>query len=396
MTAGARLAGMAVLGWHHVNAAAYYSFDCYAQVAADLCTWTVVGLALAFALDRRSAPSRAARVATVALFVAGLLIKEQVLASVAGLAVVALWFTVAEPVHQRRGLWTLLIAIVVAGTAFAWLRAAYGVTLDTAGAASLCWQCVPGNMALVTGGLLLPVRTLEVYLALIQAGSDLPRLIVAGAGAATVTAGLVFGLAAYPQNDVKRRRVPLLVALVIASFFPTALLAHVGELYAHTAVFWFALLAAYAVDGLRLRARAFSTPIARALAALGVAYAIALYGGLRMNLADMRATGERAAAWLDAFRGATAGVPDGSTVLVRGLYGAKGPGEYGLYRLTSAGPLLGEWGGALTFVAPPGVTLVEEDEGRLYPNDPRLQRRLFVADFSGEHLTVREATAGRP
>lgn len=389
---------MCILGFHHLNAVAYYSFDTYSQVGADLCSWVVVSLFLTFGLSRRPLSARSL-VTAVVLYAPSLLIKEQALSALAGAILVVLWFTWIEPLEPRRlrMLWTALSVMFGWSIAFTLLRRTVGVPISATGAFQLCPACVPGNIGLMLGGLLLPFRTMTAYLALINPTAQIGWVLIAAVGVSTVLAAAIFGLSSWWRTNHDRQRLVLLVALVVASLFPTALLTHVGELYAHTALFWFSMVMALVVDGWRARVAA-APPSVRRLPTLAavvtVAYVAMLFAGLRGNLGEMRATGERVRSLQIAFNRAVGAVSAGTVVVVRGLEEAKGSLDYSLYRLTTSGMLLGD-SGALRFTADPALTIVDEADW--------LERRgstsasgVLVADFTGGQPSVRSMSVHRP
>ncbi|MGE3191642.1 MAG: hypothetical protein AB7N90_18300, partial [Vicinamibacterales bacterium] len=168
---------MGVVVLHPVNAAAFYSFDTYAQVAVNLIAWTALSrLALGLLAG---APGLRARLAwTLAALAGGLLLKEQALTIAAGLGAVAAWFTLAAPASRadRRALWAAVAGAALIGAAFTLLRARMGLWMDPQGPYAVCLACVPGNLGLLTGGSLLPMQTLDVYLALRDPGTRLVPL----------------------------------------------------------------------------------------------------------------------------------------------------------------------------------------------------------------------------
>lgn len=388
---GATLLGIAVLGFHHLNAVAYYSFDCYSQVAADLCTWAGLSLILTDAID--GSPGRRGRgrtVAALALYVIGLLVKEQALAAMAGVTVLALWFTAFERIDadRRRTVWFAWAAMAVASVTFTVLRLVAGRWLVGDGPYQVCPSCVPGNLGIVFGAMALPIPTVYAYPALSHPWQITVTLLGAVVGGALVVGMVTLGIEAYRRAD-RGRRVALVVALAVVTLFPTILLAHVGELHAHTALFWYAVLVAMAAEGWTVRLRG---PMPRASAAVWSVYATALFIGLQINLSEMRATGERARVGLRMFQDAVGAVPAGSVVLARGLVNSKAPTDYGLYRLTTPGMLLYEGSASLQFVAPPGVIVVDESD---WDRREALPSTSFVADFVGSDVTLRPVDARR-
>ncbi|MBI3399906.1 MAG: hypothetical protein HY048_00685 [Acidobacteria bacterium] len=395
LTIGATAVGLGVLGLHHMNAIAYYSFDCYSQIAADLCTWSSVSLVLGDAIaDRDAPPGRGRAVAPVLLFTAGVLIKEQALAALAGVTLLAVWFTVVEraDADRRRTVLGVWAAMVVVGVTFALLRFMAGRWL--AQPYPLCIVCVPGNLAMFLGALALPAPTVVAYHALMNPTSNAATVAIVGLGAALVCGFVGLGIAA----SGRARHATLITGLAVVTLFPIALLARVGELHAHTAVFWYAALVAFAVDGWAAKLRTAGRHRVGLFAVLAVLYIAVLLTSLRINLGEMRVTGERAASLLSAFRAAARDLPAGSVVLARGLENVKAPGDHSLYRLTTAGMLLYEGDASLQFVSPPGVTVVDERDwpdvgaGMKRPAGPRT----YVADFRGGAVSVRERPPQMP
>lgn len=325
------LAGVSVLAFHPATAAARFSFDTYSQVISDLMVWSL-GAILAVRLMRDEAlPMRTVAGAAV-LFAAGLLLKEQTLGA---LVVVVLMLACARrwsrvPIEAPAV--TLVGVLVAEAVAFAIARRMVGVQFAAEGAFRLCLSCAPVNVAELAAAVLLPVRTLVLYDA-VFASPRHPGIAAAAIAAAGGVAALAAAAVWRARAGVDRRsRLALLVACgYIGSWFPVALLGHVGELYADTGVFWMAMLVAIAVDEIRDRA---AVSARMALSAGAVAFAAILLGGLRANLADMRATGVRASVWLARVHRALAPLPDGAMVVVHPPEPFKAPGDYGLYRLT--------------------------------------------------------------
>jgi hypothetical protein len=333
--------GMAVLALHHTRAVAIYSFDTYSQVLVDLASWIAAGLAFAALSDagspqggRYGTDLRDRRWALAVLIpLVALLLKEQ---AVAGAIAVLFLLAVAwvrprpgrPPGAADRRAAAVLAALLVAGVlAFALVRREAGVTFAGTEVYRLCVSCIPRNMSTIGGALVLPVRTLEVVDA--WNNGEWSTLALAAAGAGLV---VVFLAAAF-----RRREAVLVAALLMLSTFPVAILGHVGELYAHTSVFWFAILMAVAADQWRTVLPAPPGQVAlRVTLSLAMgAYLLSLGLGLRANLGEMRATGELAALWRGRYDEAVAALPAGSVVLIRGELPVKNRGDYSLYRLTS-------------------------------------------------------------
>lgn len=380
--------GIAVLLLHHINAAPFYSFDCYDQVAADLLTWIILGRL--WTVAERQEPTSIARelARMLALLVPALLIKEQALAAVAGLAVLAGWFTWIEPgpVPLRRLLWRACGAGTVAAAGFAMTRAEAGLWFDVVGPYEFCLRCVPGNFGLLVGSLVVPGRTLELFQALtttiLPAGAVMgAALILAGGVALATLAALAIRGTTGGGWD---RRGLLALLLLASSTCPTVVLSSARELYAHTGLFWMALAASVAIDKC---VRAISRPVRRlrwSAAAMVGLYLLALGVGLGMNLDELRRTGERSRGWRERFVEAVAGLPAGSGVVVRGLTIEKAPQDYGLYRATRPGYLLAGVVGLAWRL--PGTLLVIDErwlEGERGGPERARRHRWFLADFGG-------------
>ncbi len=332
---------LGVLGLHHVRAAALYSFDTYSQVAVDLASWVSAGMAY-LALIGGAGPRDARLVWAVAIALLALLMKEQALAGVAcllGLTVWA-WWSAREPADRRRAL--VLATVLALGTlAFAAARHAAGARFDDAGVHALCLSCIPANMGLLAAAVVLPFRTLWVVDAWRAMPHDAIALVVAGGAAAVLVAGVASGCRRQWSAGGRRQ-----VGVALCFFFfllagvPVVALGRVGELHAHTLVFWFAMLVAIAATHWQ---RALATVWQRGMAAVVcIAYLASLGTGLRANLGDMRETGARAGLWRARFESAARDLPPGSTVLVGGQP-ERAPGDYSLYRMTSPEDLVLLW-----------------------------------------------------
>jgi hypothetical protein len=327
----ASMFGMAVFALHPVRAAALYSFDTYSQVLVDLGSWVAAGLALQAVVAGRGLRDR--RLAAAVLIpLLCLPLKEQALAGAAAVwcVIVVACARTTDRNARRRGVW-LAGALATGVVAFAVARHDLGVTFTNTEAYRLCLACVPRNIALIGGSLVLPVRTLDVVDA--WHGQAWPTLALAALGAGLVVA--------FVRPALQRLDGAIVAILLVLAVFPVALLAHVGELYAHTATFWFAMLMAVAADSWGAAA---GTAARRA--ALGVAAGVYLVGlgtGLRANLAEIRHTGELAATWRERYDTAVAPLPEGSVLLVRTPWPVRNPGDYSLYRLTSPDFVMTMW-----------------------------------------------------
>lgn len=324
------LVGMAVLALHHVRAAALYSFDTYAQVFVDLGSWFAGGLAL-MAIRGGSGllDWRLPLAAAIPLLL--LPMKEQALSGCAAVvALIGVASLNASAPERRRGL-ILVASLTLGSLAFAVARNEAGVPLSGEEVYRLCPTCVPQNLVTIAGSLAIPVRTLTVVDAWL--GGNIALLALA----AVTTAVLVLLL----LPAIRQRHGPHIVLLAAVSMFPTALLAHVGELYAHTATFWFAMLVALAAHHWFHSARPALQRTVLAVAA--VAYLASLGSGLRANLGEMRATGELAALWRERYDATVASLPAGSVVFVRSPWPVRNRGDYSLYRLTSPDFVMTLW-----------------------------------------------------
>jgi len=371
-------AGMATLALHHANAAAFYAFDCYDQIAADLLTWTSLVLVWrAIAAPRRRAPGLLA--AAAVLYAPALLIKEQALALCASVVVIAVWVFMRPRLRVSRWrIGALALALVVMSGAFAVARWRAGLLFEASGPYRLCLTCVPGNVGLLVTSLVVPVRTLEVFLAL-QGRAWPPDLhvVMAGVASAGVLLFVAGGLVRHSRVHGAGRAV-LAGALLLSSLFPVVLLPGVTELYAHTALFWFGLMVAMAADGWLASGetrRLWRGAVGGAL----IVYVVTLGSGLRANRGDMRASGERSRVWSDRMHAALEAVPLHDTVLVRGLLMVKAPGDYGLYRVTSPGYLLAGKAGVSWRV--PGIALC-------VPGEACAEDAAWIADVDEEHERV--------
>jgi hypothetical protein len=384
LSAKAAMLGIAVLVLHHVNAAAVYSFDTYSQVIADFATWIVAGrLLVIVATDERRLHALEAAALAAATAVA-LLVKEQALAATASVLWLAVVAVARSPEH-RKIFSTLCVWIVAIAATFAFMRRAAGIPFSSTGAFRLCVACAPRNIATLLGLLVLPVRSVAIYDALRDVSSVSARLLVAAAACTSVMLVAVLGGAlARADTPPTRLRQIAIGGLLIASCFPTAVLAHVGELYAHTAVFWFALLCAEAFDVWSATTRRRGWVEAGSLA-----YALLLAIGLRLNLADMRANGERAERWLREYANAIGGLPDGAVVLVHGRVPHRNAADFGLYRLTNPEYLMLELPTVLEERAGRHVRVVPEwNAGAQDPGWALTEGPIYDAWRHGDDITV--------
>lgn len=377
------VAGMGTLALHHINAAPYYAWDCFDQLAADLLSWTSIALMLnTLNASRRDATRRVA-LATV-LVAPALLIKEEALAAVAGITWLAIWSSVVlhEEASMRRLRWSAAAVALATGAGFAALRWHAGLWFDASGPYRFCAICIPGNAGLLLASLIVPGRTLDVFLSVRSWPPDLSAFPVLLATLAVV-ASVVVGLLSRSRDD--RRSAMLCATLLLVSGFPILLQENVTELHAHTSLFWWAMLVTMAIDGWHRRVPA--TRAAGRVAIVGgpVVYAFALGLGLQSNLAEMRSTGERSRMWRARLHGALRAVPPGSRILVRGVPLLKGPRDYGLYRVTTPGYLLAGTTG-LEWRSPVDVEWCDEADACEPPD--------YVLEIDG-HERVRLSRPGR-
>lgn len=352
--------GLGTLAFHHINAAAFYSLDCYDQIAADLLAWTSLTLLVRAAGEPSERALRQCALA-IALYVPALLFKEQALTVVAGAAVVAIWASrERRAATVTRRVWNVWVVAVGIAVLFAFARWRAGLWFQPDGPYRLCLTCIPGNVGLLAGSLILPIRTLDVFLALNRWPAALGILLPAALATTCVLWFLVAGLV---RNRVARssRLIHLYLGLLTASFFPVVLLAASVELHAHSALFWFALIVSTALDGWRERLSHARQSARYATATLVGGYLTALFVGLQLNLDEMRASGERSRDWRQRIHAAAAAAsaPRGSRIMLRGLLVVKSPADYGLYRVTLPGYLLAGTAG-VAWAAPGGLVFCDE------------------------------------
>lgn len=330
-----QLVAIGVLALHHAAAAARFSFDTYSQSLADLANWTAVALVLpSLLLDRQLATSTI--VFLLALLVPALFLKEQALS-----AFFAIGLTTAAASAWRHDLrhsiraWQLVAVLVAIAAAFTVTRAVVGVRFPEDGSPfSLCVRCAPLNIAELGGVLLLPIRTLVVLDAVRSSPVELTRIVAAGVVSAALVVAVARGnVLRAKRGGAQARACALVTCACIASFFPVALLFHVGELYTHTALFWFAVLVGFGVDGWWTWTASRGSRAAVLLCA--ATYLVSIGAGQRVNLDEMRATGGRARQWLDRIVDRLQPVRDRGFVLIAASGDYKGRFDYGLYRVTT-------------------------------------------------------------
>jgi hypothetical protein len=368
---------VAVLALHPAAAAARFSFDTYSQVLVDLIGWTATAYVIRALLTHRGITARTAWGA-LGIAAAGLLIKEQALSGSAAVAMVVCagaW---------REGRWQpsvserwLLIGLVAIAAVYGVARRGMGVVFQPSGNPfSLCIECVPANVVQLSAAVLMPVRTLVWFDALRATPPNRATLVAVAVAAVTVCTTLVFGIAWSVRRDPARVRAAVFVGCAaVAAYFPVSLLAHVGELYTHTIIFWLAVAAGWAADTFW---RTRHTRMRVAIAAAAAAYVVSLAAGQRSNLEEMRLTGERARGWITRIAAATRSVPDGAVLVVVSENAYKAPTDYGLYRLTTPNTLV------LTGLAPSAVRYAV-----------RQRLTVILANVDGWEARVRAASAGR-
>jgi hypothetical protein len=336
--------GIAVLLLHPIAAAAYYSFDCYSHVAADTLVWSSTALLISVGVglsDRRAAAT------AVVLFVVALLFKEQALAGALNALIIALWF-------RHRTVGVAAGAMVAVSVVFAFARAGAGLWFETEGPFAMCVACVPANVATLVAGSLIPVPASDVYIAFREGNWLAPSLIFGSI--ALISTATLLGLGVAKWHRARRPHAALIVLLLLAATFPVAILADIGELYTHSLLFWLAILAAMAWD-------AAAPPL---LFAEGFAFVLLI--GLFFNLADMRATGHRAAGTLAATHAALATVPADAGIVLHGFDETPSSHEYGLIRIHAPGRLI-LYGVALDVTAPGRRRFDTDEEARAWQRE---------------------------
>jgi len=392
---GATLVGLGVLGLHHVSAVTLYSFDTYSQFGADLVTWVVGGLALV-ALSGEQGRGRRYLSLAIGVLPVGLLMKEQALSGAAVLLLALVCRAVTGPATERR--WHLGAALLVTGgvAAFAAARWSAGSGFEPDGAFRLCVTCAPVNMAFLFGPVVLPVRSLVVMDAWRAVPARIGALLLVALCASLLVIALVAGLRRRLRAGGGTATILTTVAFFLLSGVPVVFLGRVGLLYAHTAVFWWALLVAHATDGWLAPTR----HRRRAVAVVGVvasAYLVMLGVSLRSNLESMRRTSDRAVWWLNAYASEARRVPPGSALLVHIEQRERNAGDYSLLRLTTPEYLVLVTPEALQHRLGPDVTVVldwEPDEAEQEMIDATARGKVgYAIQRYGERL---ELTPWRP
>ena len=222
---------------------------------------------------------------------------------------------------------------------FLLIRHQAGVPIQMPGRFGLSARSVPRNVTLILGGLFSPFGSLE-WMDRVRAYPPQVWGLIAMAASAALFAALVgIGCRFSHRSDPESRgRLRMIAGAMLLCCFPVSLLARVSELYVHTCLLWFALLVGRSVDGWLSTARGRGRTWLVGIAAAG--YLLLLTFGLRTNLAEMRATGERARRWLDRFEEKLAPLPVGSRVVIRDHDPRRNAGDYHLYRLTSVRQLV--------------------------------------------------------
>ncbi len=332
------LSSMLVLGLHHTSAGSLYSFDAYSQCAADCLGWWGALLLI----KSRRADHPAIGFFPLILLVLGLLFKEQALATAAIYIWILIWTWLSKSMGTfswKRAVSAIapVLTIVVVFTA---LRRWSGVPLQFQGAFRLSPLDTPRNLGQMLTALLSPVRTLAWFDAFRATPRQWGVLVLLFGAAFLLATLLVWGLCRSTRsNQGIGQPVFFVLGAMFLSWFPTSLMAHIGELYVHTSLFWFAMLVGLAVEGWL---RVFSKPwqAAALLVALS-GYAFALAAGLRANLSEMRLNGERANSTIQKINKTVSTLPEGTVVQVCDASSQERRTDYGLYRNTIYGRLVG-------------------------------------------------------
>jgi hypothetical protein len=332
------MVGLLVFGLHPVLAVSLYSNCCEAQRVADMLVWVVALLALRrLPLLTDMQPVRGKEIACwLGLLLIALLFNERALS---GLAILG-WLVILALVGDRSrafrltGL-TILAATFLLGLAFSAARALAGTPRQFGGAFQISPAHFPASAAVLTGSLLSPVPLL-FWLDVLRT-APLQHLVRLGACCLLALAVLIFlacGLTWHWRAGGRNRLQLVMVSgALVLSWFPTALLAHVGEAYSNAGLIWFAILVALASDAWFNRAR--DVPWRRwVITTFLVIWISTLAVGLRSMLQEMRATGDRARVWLVLIRDALSPAPDGSFVIIDDGGPRKPAGDYGRYRLS--------------------------------------------------------------
>jgi len=336
------VATIGVMGFHHTQAIAIYSFDTTSQCAADTLGWLGV-LAFWRSLHERQPWRSKSYWCALVLLPIALLFKEVALAA-AGVYVIFAIVHFAHAGEYRRWLQSVLqtcLPVVGITIGFALIRALFCPFWPKSGPTMWSPSSVPVNMAQLGLALITPFRTLEWFDALKAQPIQITRLVLAACLSILLLSVLCAGA------TVRMRRCPeytrafcILAGAMIVSWYPFSLMAHVSELYVHTSLFWFALLVGYAADGWAMWLERGRPMRVVALTLSIVAYCVCLGYGLRLNLRDMRATGERSAIWMERFDDALSVVPSGSRVLIYNHDPARGDQDYSVYRDTTVQGLM--------------------------------------------------------
>jgi hypothetical protein len=356
------VATIGVMGLHHAQAAAIYSFDTYSQCAADTLGWLGV-IAFWNSLHERQPWRSTAYWGALVLLLLALLFKEQALAA-AGVYVVFAIVHFAQAGEYRRWLhrvWQTCMPVVGITVGFALIRALSGLFLEKSGAFGFSPSSAPANMAQLGLALITPLRTLVWFDALKAQPVQLARLVPAACLSILLLSVLLAGAI------VRMRRCPeyirvfwMLAGAIIVSWYPVAIMAHMGELYVHTSLFWFALFVGYATDGWAMWLERGRPMRVVTLTLCIVAYCACLGYGLRSNLAEIRTTAERAVVWMERFDDALSAVPSGSRVLIYNHSPDRGDRDYGLYRVTTVQYLM------LTEMSRPALSYLTDSSVHFY------------------------------
>lgn len=328
-------AALVTFGVHPISAVARYSFDCYSQCAADLLAWAAAALLVMKILPGDGSEVRKKSLPWFFVLLAvGLLFKEQALTGFA----VSAWFLAVAFYRSgsgkvRRASILILAGLFLLAGAFTLTRFLAGVSTQMSGPFHISPLHAPANTVILIGGQVSPVPLLYWFDALRAQPREVGLLALYAVLSLSTLAYLLTGLFfRWKYLPEKRFQLALVVGALIFSGFPAALLAHVGELYAHSGLFWFAGIMALATEGWRIRVQGKigHRLIGAAVIALGIVMAI----GLRGLMGEMRLTGERAKQWLTRINDNLAPLPAGSFVVVDADEPAKPPTDHNVIRLT--------------------------------------------------------------
>jgi hypothetical protein len=332
---------MLVFALHHTSAVSLYSFDTYSQCATDCLGWWGALLLI----KRVESGRRSIGALQLVILLAALLYKEQGLATAAVYVWILLWSWPTVPDRSaswRRAAFAVAPTVAMVIT-FAFVRNRAGVPTQFEGVFKLSPLDTPKNVVQMFVALLSPVRTVAWFDAFRAAPPAWVTLGLLATALCAVTLFISGGALLVGRARERRtaRHLGWVAGAMVLSFFPTSLMAHVGELYVHTSLFWFALLAGIAMEGWL---QAFPKLARIALPLAAAAYVLPLGLGQRANLSEMRQNGERAVVLFQKMSSAVVQLADGSPVQVCDLSAQKHNTDYSLYRMTTNVALLGlQW-----------------------------------------------------